>query len=149
MSQPRGLPRRIAVNVKAKLVMAGFLALSAADVGLWATFTPRSFYRSFPLPGHHWVALAGPYDEHLVRDVGGLYLALLVITVWVAVRPTADTLRMVGSGWLVFHLAHLAFHLDHLDGLSTADKIGNVVSLSAVLLLALVLVLPERRAAID
>ncbi len=132
-----------------KRIAVEALAISAAFVGIWAEFAPRSFYNSFPGLGHRWVSAAGPYDEHLVRDVGGLYLALLVITVWVAVRPTADTLRMVGSGWLVFHLAHLAFHLDHLDGLSTADKIGNVVSLSAVLLLALVLVLPERRAAID
>ena len=44
-------------------------------VGLQALFTPRSFYDDFPL-GRGWVAMDGPYNQHLVRDVGSLNLAL-------------------------------------------------------------------------
>ena len=49
-----------------------------AFVGAWALAAPRSFYDGFPMPGllGAWVASDGPYNEHLVRDVGSLYLAL-------------------------------------------------------------------------
>ena len=51
------------------------LAVSALTVGLWALLVPRSFYDDFPLPGRAWVSTLGPYNEHLVRDVGALNLA--------------------------------------------------------------------------
>jgi hypothetical protein len=149
MSQPNSLPRLKGMGIRTKQVAAGLLAVSAAVVGGWAQFAPGSFYNSFPGFGHHWVSAAGGYDEHLIRDVGGLFLALFVITAWVAVRPTPETLRLTGVGWLVFNVAHLVFHADHLDGFSTGDKVGNVVSLSLLLLLSIVIVLPTSSAAID
>ena len=51
------------------------LALGNLGVGIQAAFTPRSFYDDFPL-GRGWVAMDGPYNQHLVRDVGSLNLAL-------------------------------------------------------------------------
>src|SRR5215471_14889090 len=33
-----------------------------------AQFLPDSFYDSFPTPGHAWVALLPPHNEHLLRD---------------------------------------------------------------------------------
>jgi hypothetical protein len=122
--------------------MAAALALSAAVVGVWASFFPRSFFRSFPLPGHHWVAPLGPYNEHLTRDVGGLYLALLVVSLWAVARPRPEQLRMTGAAWLVFSLPHLVFHLGHLDMFGIADQVGNVVSLGGTAVLASVLLLP-------
>lgn len=52
--------------------------MTGLSVGVWATLFPRSFYDSFP--GFHriWVGVDGPYNEHLARDVGSLYLALTV-----------------------------------------------------------------------
>jgi len=144
LSQPRRLARRTGVGIRAKRVMAAILAVSAADVGFWGVIAPRSFYRSFPLPGHHWVSTAGPYDEHLVRDVGGLYLSLLVVTVWALVRASSEPLRVAGVAWFVFSLPHLLFHLGHLDGLSTVDKVGQAGSLAVALLFALLLALPTR-----
>ena len=127
-----------------KQVLAAILAVSAGFVGFWAAIAPQSFYRSFPLPGRHWVSGAGPYDEHLVRDVGGLYLALLVVTLWALVRRQSDQLRVVGLAWFVFSLPHLLFHLDHLDGLTTFDKVGEAGSLALTLILAVLLMLPTR-----
>jgi hypothetical protein len=126
-----------------KKIAAEFLVISAAVVGGWAEFAPRSFYDSFPGFGRHWVRAAGAYDEHLIRDVGGLYLALLVITAWALWRAQPEMLRMTGAGWLVFNVAHLAFHADHLHGFSTSDKIGNVVALALELVAAIVLLLPD------
>ena len=121
------------------------LAASAAYVGIWALFAPRSFFRSFPGLGMRWVAGDGAYNEHLVRDVGGLYLALLVISI-AAVRSTSQLRRVAGAAWLVFSVAHLTYHLAHLDALSTTSAWLESVTLGLTLLGAIVLMLPERAA---
>lgn len=118
------------------------LTLSAALVGLWALAGPASFHDDFPLPGHDWVSAAGPYNEHLIRDVGGLYLALGVMTLWVTLRPRGDLLAAVGIAWEVFSVPHLLFHAGHLGGLETFDQVAEVVSLGVTVLLAAVLVIP-------
>ena len=132
------------MHTRIKQAAAALLTLTAALVGGWAEFAPLSFYRSFPLAGHPWIAPLGPYNEHLTRDVGGLYLALLVLTGWAAIRPHVGTLRLAGAAWLAFSLPHLVVHRLHLDELGTAYKIGNIVSLAANVALALVLVAPSR-----
>ena len=131
------------MHIRIKQAAAALLALTAGLIGVWAEFAPLSFYRSFPLAGHPWISSLGPYNEHLIRDVGGLYLALLVLTGWAAIRPQVGTLRLAGAAWLAFSLPHLVFHLLHLDELGTADKIGNIVSLALNVALALVLVVPS------
>ena len=129
--------------------MAALLALSAADVGLWASIAPRSFFRSFPGGGHHWVSVVGPYDEHLVRDVGGLYLSLLAVSVWAVARPRPEITRLAGVAWLVFSLPHLAFHAAHLGQFGLADRVGNMVALGGAVVLAIVLLLPGARGPAD
>jgi hypothetical protein len=131
------------MSIRIKQAAAALLALSVGLAGCWAEFAPLSFYRSFPLPGHHWVSSLGPYNEHLLRDIGSLYLALMVLTGWAAIRPHLGTLRMAGAAWLAFGVPHLVFHLLHLDELGTADNIGNIVSLAVNLALALVLIAPS------
>jgi hypothetical protein len=137
------------VTTVAKQVIAAVLALSAGVVGIWAEVAPRSFYNSFPLPGHHWVSMLGPYNEHLTRDVGGLYLSLLVIGAWGVLRPTAETFAMIASGWLVFSIPHFIYHMLHLDMFGTADKVGNIVTLGGTVVLAALLLLPTARVESD
>jgi hypothetical protein len=132
------------MNLRLQQVAAVVLTLSAAYVGTWALLAPRSFYDDFPLPGRDWVSLAGPYDEHLVRDVGGLYLALGLMTLWAALRPWTDLLAVVGVAWEVFSVPHVIFHAGHLDGLETFDKLAELVSLGATVLLAALLMVPAR-----
>jgi hypothetical protein len=48
------------------------LCVSQAWLAVWALLAPRSFYDDFAGGGRAWVSLLGPYDEHLVRDVGAL-----------------------------------------------------------------------------
>lgn len=123
-------------------VAAALLTLSAAYVGVWALSDPVSFNKDFPFSGHHWVSLAGPYNEHLIRDVGGLYLALGVLTLWSVLRPRRDLLVAVGIAWEVFSIPHLLFHADHLAGLTTFDKVAETGSLGLTVLLAALLLLP-------
>jgi hypothetical protein len=127
----------------AKRVAAAVLGVSALVVGGWASVAPHSFYTTFPLAGRHWVSMAGPYDEHLVRDVGALYLSLLVVTVWATVRATNEAFRVAGGAWTVFSVPHLLFHATHLDGMGTLDSFAEVGSLALTLLLALALLLPQ------
>ena len=131
------------MSINAKRIVSGVLGLTAALVGLWAALGPRSWYDSFPLPGRHWVSALGPYNEHLARDVGGLYLALLVISAWAVLRPHRETFLLAGAAWLVFSIPHLAFHLQHLDMLPAVDQAGNIVTLGGTVVLAAALLLPQ------
>ena len=125
-----------------KRAAAAVLALSALFVGGWAAIAPAAFYRDFPLPGHEWVSALGPYNEHLVRDVGGLYLALLVISAWAALRPADLLLRVTGLAWLVFGLEHLVFHAAHLGMFGAADRVGMMLALDGTVALGFLLLLP-------
>lgn len=124
------------------------LALSAAlafFVGGWAFFAPRSFYDSFPGVLGTWISIDGPFNEHLVRDVGAMYLALGVASLGgLAWRSTA-VFRVLGLAWTVFGLLHLAYHATHLDHVDVATAVGSIVSLSISLALGVVLLIPGSR----
>ena len=112
------------------------IALLMAPAGLQAAFAPRSFFDDFPL-GRSWISAGdATYDEHLVRDVGALFLALVVVTLWSAWRRQAMT--GVAIAWLVQGTLHLAYHIGHLDGLGDTDRAGLVVSLVIVPVLAII-----------
>ena len=68
-------------------VLLALLACSAALPGAWAALAPRSFYTTFPGAGH-WIALSGPFSEHVARDVGAFYLWFALMFAWAA-RPPA------------------------------------------------------------
>lgn len=124
------------------LVLAG----SASYVGGWALLAPRSFFTSFPGLGRHWVVVDGPFNEHLVRDVGALYLALLVLTLGAVLRPDRALVRLTGAVWLVFSVPHLIYHAAHLGGYDAADRLLNVAALGGTVLLAAALCLLPVRA---
>ena len=117
-------------------IALGSIALFMLPAGLQATLAPKSFIDDFPL-GRGWVAGRGDvYNEHLVRDVGGLFLALIIVTGWTAWRR--GHVRPVAVAWLVQGVPHAIFHAGHLDGHDTLDKIGLLGSLVAVPVLALI-----------
>jgi uncharacterized membrane protein len=112
------------------------IAVMMLPAGLQAAFAPRSFFDDFPL-GRGWIAHDGDaFNEHLVRDVGALFLALITVTAWTVWRDGAT--RPVAAAWLVQGVLHFAYHVGHLDGYETVDKVGLVGSLVAVPALALV-----------
>jgi hypothetical protein len=102
--------------LEARRVVArvALLLLAAAGLyqGLWAQVAPRSFFDDFP-SGLGWVAVDGPYNEHLVRDVGGLVNGLSVVAVLAAWRLSRSLLMATAVGWLVYSLPHLVYHLGH------------------------------------
>jgi hypothetical protein len=118
------------------LFLLGFPALV---IGVWAAFLPRSFYDDFPGFGQVWVAPDGPYNEHLVRDVGELNLALMVVTAVALVVLTPVLVRAVLAGWLVYSVPHLVYHARHLDPFGTDDQVSIIASLALVPILAIAL----------
>ena len=52
------------------------MALFGLIPGAWAAIAPESFYWDFPKIRSAWVSSDGPFNEHLIRDVGAFFLAL-------------------------------------------------------------------------
>lgn len=110
-------------------LLLGFLCASALFVGLPAAAAPHTFYDDFPFLTH-WVELLPPYNEHLVRDVGQLYLGFAVLFGWAAWTLQPTLVRAVCSAWLVPATLHLVFHATHLGSFGTADAVAELASLT-------------------
>lgn len=108
------------------------LLLAALAVGLTATIVPRTFYEDFPFLAS-WVELFPPYNEHLITDVGSLYLGFAVLLAWAAVTLDRTLVQAVSVAWLLSAGIHLLFHAGHLEDFSTADAIGEIASLTLLL----------------
>lgn len=110
------------------------IVLFMLPVGVQAALFPRSFFEDFPV-GRGWVAATGgAYNGHPVRDVGILFVALVVATAWTAWTRAGD--RAVAAAWIVQGVAHLGFHSARLDHLSGGDRAGLLASLIVVVVLA-------------
>jgi len=118
---------------EAARVALALLLLTAASIGLTATLAPHTFYDDFPFL-RHWVDLLPPYNEHLVTDVGGLYLGFAVLFAWAAWTLQPTLVRAACSAWLLTAAIHLVFHATHLDDFGAGDAIAEVASLALLLL---------------
>ncbi|WP_309570638.1 hypothetical protein [Deinococcus sp.] len=117
---------RRSLPVSAALVI---LIGTEALVGFWAQLAPRAFYDHFPGFGV-WVAGDGPYNEHLIRDVGGLHLGLTLLCVLALWAPRLVSPRAVGGATLAYGAPHLAYHLTHLASVPVrADQVSSVAGL--------------------
>lgn len=115
----------------ARISLVALLAV-AATIGLLGTLAPRTFYDDFPFVAS-WVELLPPYNEHLVTDVGGLYLGFAVLFAWAAATLDRVLVRALCTAWLLTAAIHLVFHAGHLEGFSTADAVAELVSLALLL----------------
>jgi hypothetical protein len=106
------------------------IAVGSGVVGVWALGAPLSFYEDFPGAGRVWVAVDGPYNEHLVRDVGGLNLALAFVAGFALVTRSVLVARAAGGAALVFGVPHLLYHALNLDPFAVGDVVALLVSLT-------------------
>ena len=114
-------------------IALGYLALVSVQIGAWALLAPRSFYDGFPGLGRAWVSVDGPYNEHLVRDVGALNLALTAIFVLAAVSLSRSLIVGAAIAAMVWGVPHLVYHLVNTGGLSASDL---TLSLTGLVLFA-------------
>lgn len=128
-------------------VAIAVLALGQVPLALWATFAPRQFFDEFPGGGRHWVSPDGPYNEHLVRDVGALSLALVVVAVFAFVTLSVPLVRATAAAFLANGVLHVAYHLRHLDLYDTADQVASISGLLVAPIVAVLLLVLTRRAA--
>lgn len=131
------------MNTKLRYAALGILTVTGLYTGFWAYFSPTSWYANFPGLGLSWLPQLGPYNEHLAKDAGAMFLALAVLTI-IAMRSVHNTrlVQTTGAVWLIFNVLHFTYHVQHLDMYNTRDQVLNVVSLAALVLLAVLLLIP-------
>ena len=126
-------PDRTVRGVDLRLVTRialGYLAFVSIQIGAWALLAPRSFYDDFPGFGRAWVSVDGPFNEHLVRDVGALNLALAVVLVAAAIRLTRWSVSTAAAVSLAWGVPHLVYHAVETDGYSTGDLVASLTGLT-------------------
>jgi hypothetical protein len=112
--------------------IAGLLVVLGAPqglIGLWAFFAPHSFYKDFGAGSGGWVATLGAYDEHLVRDVGSLFVGLAVLMIVAAMQGRRTLTLTAVAVWLTFAVPHTIWHMFNLGPYSTGNAIANVITL--------------------
>jgi hypothetical protein len=123
----------------------GLLAVQAGVVGVWALAAPRSFYSDFPVWGGAWVAALPAFNEHLIRDVGGLYAGFTVLFLWAAVVLDDTLVKAALVSWLPFAALHFYFHVTHSANLEFSQAVAQNVLLAVVALIPLGLLSAMRR----
>jgi hypothetical protein len=124
--------------VKVLLAWFAFFGLAA---GVWQQFAPRSFYDDFPGWGRHWVSPDGPYNEHLLRDVGQGNLAFGVVALVALITGSVWLARATGLAAVIANIPHQIYHQHHVEILpTTADQVLQTITLTGVTLTALALV---------
>jgi hypothetical protein len=127
------------VRITIRLLLAWF-ALFGLAVGGWQLMAPASFYADFPGLGHRWVSPDGPYNEHLLRDVGQGNAALGVVALVALLSGGVWLARATGLAAVVANAPHQLYHQTHVDLLSTtADQVLQSLSLAAVSIAAVLL----------
>ena len=114
-------------------------------LGVWALFLPRSFYDTFPAPGHAWVALLPPYNEHLLRDFGALNLAMVVVlgaaTAGIERRLTFTALAAA----ITVEVPHMIFHTTHMQNFPLLDATVQTILLTVIMAIPIALLIPAWR----
>jgi hypothetical protein len=121
------------------------LAVPAAVIAVWALAAPHSFYADFPGGGHAWVAPLGPYDQHLVRDVGAFELGLVALAAYAFVTVDRRVVQAALLTFAVSGLPHLVYHFTTADELKTVDNVVSLTGLALPLIVPLVLLPTLRR----
>jgi uncharacterized protein YjeT (DUF2065 family) len=139
--EPWSTPSRHRGAIRFALVALGLI--QAVD-GLYALLAPHSFYTDFPL-GRGWVEAFPAYSEHLVRDVGGLFLATGAVLLAAAWTLERRLVIVAAASFLLFSLPHTIYHVLNLGPYSTGDALANVLGLAATVVLPLWVLFELRR----
>ncbi|MDX6642836.1 MAG: hypothetical protein QOD76_798 [Solirubrobacteraceae bacterium] len=123
------------------LLSLGFTQLV---IGAWALFGSHSFYEDFPF-GQGWVSADGPYNQHLLTDFGGLYIATGLVAIYAAISLRRSFVQVAAVAFLAFSVPHLIYHSLNLEPYSTANAVSNVLALAGVVIGPITVLLLARR----
>lgn len=109
------------------------LGLPQIVVGGWALVDSGYWHGGVVTP-------MGPFNDHLVRDVGAALTALGVILVGATIYLRLRILKLVLIGWLVFALPHAVYHSLHIHepGISELVNFGGIIIFATIPVLLLV-----------
>src|SRR4051794_26730911 len=79
VSRPGPPSRSVVMQRTITRVLLVVFGLVEAVVGIWPLVSPIGFYQDFPGFRTGWVSTDGPFNEHLLRDFGGLNLGLAAL----------------------------------------------------------------------
>lgn len=125
------------------------LGIPQVLVGLQALADSHGWYEGFPF-GRGWVAALPPYNQHLIVDVGALFVGLGVLMVVAGVVLERRLVKTAVAVWLLYAVPHFAFHMTRLDPYGTADAVASALAQAgqiAAPLLVLWLLRPRRQPA--
>jgi hypothetical protein len=133
---------RASRRLTAARVILTLLCLWNLAVGVYATAAPRGFYDNVL-----GVDALPPYNQHLLTDVGGLYLGFGVLLAWAAVTLGRQLTRAACAAVATSQVVHSAYHIAHLERLGTGEAVIQTIGLAAgvVLPICAVLLLPPTR----
>lgn len=110
-------------------VIFAYLTFQSLQIGVWALVAPQSFYDNFPGP-RSWVSVDGPFNEHLLRDVGALNIALAIVLVMAAVKLSWELIVAASAASLAWGVPHLLYHLFNTEGLTAGDLVASLGGLA-------------------
>jgi len=122
-----------------------YLGVVSLEIGVWAVLAPRSFYDDFPGLGRSWISVDGPYNEHLIRDVGALNLALAAVVAIAAISMQRSAIVTAAVASLLWGVPHVAYHVLNTDGQAAGDVVASVAGLVAFALLPVALIVTAVR----
>jgi hypothetical protein len=115
------------------------LASVSGIVGGYAYGAPHSFYRH--VIGVH---LLGPYNEHLMSDVGGLYLGFAIAFTFAARTLVRELVVASSAAFAMAQAAHLLYHAVHLEPFALEEGAAQTIGLATLLALPLVVLYLSR-----
>ncbi len=113
------------------------LGVSQLGVGLWALFAPLGFQNEFPGLGRQWLPPLGPYNEHLITDVGATFLALTALAFLAAWWLSRPLVLATLIAWLIYSVPHFWFHANNMGVYEITDQLINYVALGLQVLIPL------------
>ncbi len=126
-------------------IALGYLALISVEVGVWAQFAPRSFYDHFPGLGRAWVRIDGPFNEHLVRNVGGLNLGLAAVLIAALITLSRPLIVAASVASLLYGVPHVVYHIFNTGELATGDVVVSVGGLALFAAVPIALIVASRQ----
>lgn len=120
-------------------LVLGLNAALDATMGASATLAPHSFYRHVL-----GVDLLGPYNQHLLSDVGGFYLGFGLLFAWAARNLARELVRAACASAVLTSILHFTYHAQHLEHFTGGQGATQTAGLAIAIALPIIALLISR-----